>query len=473
MATSTTGDRANDELKQAKHHGGYQCNFVNTPPDHLQTECSICLCVLREPCLVDCCGYSFCKSCIEPIKVEGKPCPLCVVEFGTCIPDKRLQRTLNDLTVYCTNNEGGCEWVGRLSELTQHLNLELSEGHGRLSGCQFASIGCTHCGESMQRQDVKDHENDRCPRRPCTCEYCNVYKSTYEDVTSKHWPMCLCRPVACPNNCGVSPKFELLSSHLKECPLEEIDCTFHFAGCNEKLPRKDMPDHTTQSLVIHMSLLATNHQLEVKKLNDRISELEELYERSRTEVSELQEVNEMLLKQLEQNREKIREVQVEYRAIHNHVGLVPFTLTMHEFEEKRKKNISWYSPPFYSHPCGYKMCLRIMANGRSKGEKSHVSVDLYMMKGEYDEYLKWPFRGDIVILLLSQTNDEKHLTKILPMDDRATDIIAGRVITGERCPNGRGFTQFIHHRDLQPNFLKNNCLQLCVKEVILFSQTTT
>ena len=44
---------------------GYACDFVDTIPKELQTECSICLHVLRDPHMVDCCGYRFCKSCIE------------------------------------------------------------------------------------------------------------------------------------------------------------------------------------------------------------------------------------------------------------------------------------------------------------------------------------------------------------------------------------------------------------------------
>ena len=43
----------------------------------------------------------------------------------------------------------------------------------------------------------------------------------------------------------------------------------------------------------------------------------------------------------------------------------------------------WQSPPFYTHVGGYKMCLVVDANGRDSGKGTHVSISLYMMKGEF------------------------------------------------------------------------------------------
>ena len=61
------------------------------------------------------------------------------------------------------------------------------------------------------------------------------------------------------------------------------------------------------------------------------------------------------------------------------------------FEEFRKDSDTWYSPHFYTHHCGYKMCLSIDANGIGCGEGTHLSVFMYLMRGEFDDQLKWPF----------------------------------------------------------------------------------
>ena len=492
MATNVcTNQRDADQKTQRKRHqlrGGFECIFVKDPPEHLQTECSVCLCVLREPYLLDCCGYSFCKSCIEPIKSDKKPCPLCAVHFTTCIPDKRLQRTLNDFQVYCSHKEEGCEWAGQLANLAQHLNVNPLHEAERLSGCQLTSLDCKHCGECFQRRELVYHETSVCSQRPYSCEYCRDFKSAFEDVTSNHLSVCPDRPVSCSNGCGSSPLLKLLQDHLKECPLEVIECAFSYAGCSEKLPRKDMPEHITQSLAIHMSLQATSHRQEVVKLNQRISELEERYEQSRAEVAELRIANQNLVAEVGREaqdqrlkghlstlRGEIRRAQAETKqeiakerksdlaALQSHVGLVPFNVTMTGFELKKRSNYEWYSPPFYTHPHGYKMCLRVDANGNGDRKGSHVSVFVHMMKGEYDDSLKWPFLGDITIQLLNQIgNNEGHKIKIVPITD-AMDF-SKRVLEGERG-GGMGYDTFIPHTDLTPLYLKDDCLMFYIKKV--------
>ena len=34
----------------------------------------------------------------------------------------------------------------------------------------------------------------------------------------------------------------------------------------------------------------------------------------------------------------------------------------------------WNSPPFYTHPHGYKLCIEVDANGCSEGEGTHISI---------------------------------------------------------------------------------------------------
>ena len=417
--------------------------------------------------------------------------------------------------MYCSHKEEGCEWAGQLANLAQHLNVNPLHEAERLSGCQLTSLDCKHCGECFQRRELVYHETIVCSQRPYSCEYCHDFKSTFEDVTSNHLSVCLNRPVPCSNGCGSSPLLKFLEDHLKECPLEVIECAFSYAGCSEKLPRKDMPEHITQSLAIHMSLQATSHRQEVVKLNQRISALEERYELlqdqyedSRVEMAELRIANQNLVAEVGQDIKKAQdqrlkghlstlrgeikraqtetkqeitrgvktdmvvlyslageikkaqeiteEVKSDMAALHSHVGLVPFNVTMTDFKMKKFWNSPWYSPPFYTHPRGYKMCLNVYANGNGDGEGSHVSVFLYMMKGEYDDSLKWPFLGDITIQLLNVVG----IIHITSYD------YGKRVLEGERSATGMlGFPEFTNHRDLTPRYLKDDCLEFCIKEV--------
>ena len=59
------------------------------------------------------------------------------------------------------------------------------------------------------------------------------------------------------------------------------------------------------------------------------------------------------------------------------------------------------------------MCLRIDANGWGIGRGTHVSVSVFMMKGEFDSHLQWPFKGEVTVQLVNQREggenyDRKH-----------------------------------------------------------------
>ena len=54
------------------------------------------------------------------------------------------------------------------------------------------------------------------------------------------------------------------------------------------------------------------------------------------------------------------------------------------------------------------MCISVDANGCCSDVGTHVSVSVYLMRGEHDSRLVWPFRGDITIQLVNHNNDQDH-----------------------------------------------------------------
>ena len=100
-------------LPRLEERGGYDCDFVNPPPDSLQTECPICLHLLKEPCVISCpCGQKICRECIEQIKKQNKPCPLCNKRDFTFMKDYGYERMMNGFDVRCSKKEEGCDWKG-------------------------------------------------------------------------------------------------------------------------------------------------------------------------------------------------------------------------------------------------------------------------------------------------------------------------------------------------------------------------
>ena len=57
--------------------------------------------------------------------------------------------------------------------------------------------------------------------------------------------------------------------------------------------------------------------------------------------------------------------------------LVPLYVTLPDLEQMKNSGEPWYGPSFYTHPQGYKMCLRVDANGNGDGENTRVCVCLH------------------------------------------------------------------------------------------------
>ena len=224
-----------------------------------------------DPFQVTCCGNSFCKSCVQDDK---KSCPTCnEADFGV-FPDKRLRRSLYAFAVRCIHQKKGCQWTGELGELDEHLNLD-PKRRKQLVGCAFAGVAWS-CYEYFQRRHVHAHQSEACPQRPFSCDYCEDYRSVYEDVVNNHWPVCKCYPVLCPNECGVSPECQNVETDVNTvCPLTVVNCNFHYAGCEVQLVRKEVPMHLAESLLSHVSLLALHNQQLTKLTMQQKESLEE------------------------------------------------------------------------------------------------------------------------------------------------------------------------------------------------------
>ena len=280
MASSSVPARGVVDGRQQPQtdRGGYDCEFVTPQPDVVQTECPICLMIPREPCVISCpCGREFCRECIERIKKDNKPCPLCNLTDFTFLRHHGSERYLKAQEVWCSykKEKGGCEWRGKLGEYEQYLNRNPSP-ENQLTGCQFVEVECEHgCGEWFQRRHISAHQKGVCPKRPYSCEYCCEYESTFEDVTKNHHHQCNKFPVTCPNKCREAPfEQQKVENHVKvECPLTEVNCPLHYAGCEVRLPRKDMAEHMRDT-VTHLTLLATVTQTLLKENQELKQQLE-------------------------------------------------------------------------------------------------------------------------------------------------------------------------------------------------------
>ena len=135
----------------------------------------------------------------------------------------------------------------------------------------------------------------------------------------------------------------------------------------------------------------------------------------------------------------------------SHVFDPPPNFIMTNFSHHKDSGKRWYSLPFYSHIGGYKMCLAVGANGWGDGTGTHVSAANHLMRGEYDDDLLWPFRGEITFQLINRRADEGHVEYTSHFVDSSSNSATCRVMEGERARGGKGTSKFIPHSALQCN----------------------
>ena len=152
-----------------------------------------------------------------------------------------------------------------------------------------------------------------------------------------------------------------------------------------------------------------------------------------------------------------------------HPPVPPTTMVMRGFISWKMRDCSWFSPSFYSHIGGYKMCLGVNANGGLNGTDTHVAVGVHLMRGEYDNDLTWPFRAHVAIQLVNHKTDEGNVNYTSCFIDSTPEDVSCRVTEGERAPHGWGLVQFISHYDLgfgrNTEFLNNDTLEFRVISV--------
>ena len=438
--------------------------------------------------------------------------------------------------VECPNREQGCQWSGTQGDIGRHLNYDSFEGE--FEECQFVSVACPHdCNYELQRREIDSHKADDCPNRPFTCRYCS-HKATYNEVINEHWASeCEKYPLPCPRKCGEEGiKRQDLEKHFRVCPMQVIDCEFSHVGCEVGCQRQHMRRHMDEDVTPHLSLVSKvveeqqqtirehqktfeavfkEHQnaarrqatemgarigeqgMEIEELNAKIGELNDKIEEHCSEMkqrdaewcSRVAEQDARINEQgsfIAEQQCTIKQQQNEIEALIlvlsqalpkpiKPVFIPPPDFVMANFEEHKTSEELWSSCPFYSHIGGYKMCLRVHANGSGTARGTHVSVAVELMEGEHDDHLKWPFCRDITWQLLNQRRKMGHLQKTVNFCDtvgpRGVASSPGRL---EIARLVRGYSKFISHAELvtgsqDKEYLKNNCLKFRISKVVVNS----
>ena len=317
------------------------------------------------------------------------------------------KRDILSLAILCDNSLKGCEWVGELRSLDGHL-----------ASCGLALQPCPNrCKKAgkvveLLRKDLEKHLREVCPRRQYSCPHCQEV-GEYQERTTTHLEECPMMAVPCPKRRCIRliPRCDL-SKHRLECPYEKVICKYRTIGCRKKVLRKDLNQHE-KNIKQHLQVaIDTIHQ------------------------------QQSILAQLRAKR-------------------APITYKFTHYAHHKAANDTFYSPAFYTSHGGYRMCISVDVNGSREVKGAYISVYTYLMKGENDNLLPWPFTGKIIIELLNQLDDNNHHSKSITF---LPDRQYRQQVNDQRLTSDWGIPCYISHSDLGHNpakncqYLKDDCL---------------
>jgi len=190
-------------------------------------------------------------------------CNICPVDRKHRLDPKTFKKDfetdnfIKNHVAICTNLINGCDWRGKVSQYSEHLQkcpktlinctnggcntkyfLEDEIEHKK--NCEFMLFGCDFCNNNFMRNELVDHTNN-CDEAPVQCaNKCGVTIS--RKLYSKHLQeYCINTIIKCPfPGCEVVEKKQYINTeHVNNCEYRKIKCRY----CNNEIRFCDETQH--------------------------------------------------------------------------------------------------------------------------------------------------------------------------------------------------------------------------------------
>ena len=249
----------------------------------------------------------------------------------------------------------------------------------------------------MLRKNLDFHLRNECPKRQYICQHC-----------------------------GEAGCYDERDTHLQVCPMVEFQCT----KCKQLIIRRDCQEHH----------LTCSHELALCKY----------YKIGRKE----KQLRKDIKKHEEDAQFHLAIAMEKVLALTSQLMKNSVTFSVTNYKQTKELQQELEGPHFFTSKSGYKFLVCVHPSGNGAGTATHVSVFAYLMKGDNDDSLTWPFT---TIELLNQLEDKNHHKKSVTFQN--DDEASKRVMHGEKALMGYGSAQFISHShlDYQPD---KNCQYL-------------
>ena len=338
--------------------GGYRSDILTenlSERENRMLKCLRCKGIMKYAS-INTTGESFCFNCMRGDESIG--------------PNANIHNTILSLKCACPLIKRGCEWLGRLESVENHLT---TCGHVYES-CQLL------CGVVTTRDEMGSHVREECSKREEACLHCSGVHKVCEMVD--HVKVCERVEVLCELGCGTRVRRESILFHLSsECSEESVVCPYEKYRCGVVgLKRRELKQHLEENRCLHTELKLTDLEEtfinSMKKFENKIESLE----------------NEMKMKD--------REIEILIDVQARHKSLMKWTIN--EFVMKFKPEI-YYSSSGLNVIAGYEFILV------HSSDTHNFVISFCPGSGTNYDSLEWPFKAIFITRLVCHRNIKNSL----------------------------------------------------------------
>jgi hypothetical protein len=242
----------------------------------------------------------------------------------------------------------------------------------------------------------------------------------------------------------------------------ETDCAVTKTPHSTALESSRLPLHTSQTRNMSRSFKALSTQVSTGRGTDAaaVSIMRQEMESHQTQLFKISENLQTVQQSLTQHAVVIDEVRLRQDVLDVKTTNGVFIWKIPDIRRRYRdaldgRTISLYSPPFYTSPHGYCMCVRTYLNGDGIGKGTHMSVFFVLMRSEHDSLLCYPFKQSVRFTLINQGNPSASITEAF-----IPDLTSPSFQRPEKDMNvASGFPKFARQSVLHDdNFTKGNTI---------------
>ena len=147
----------------------------------------------------------------------------------------------------------------------------------------------------------------------------------------------------------------------------------------------------------------------------------------------------------------------------------PFYFSLFNVDHYQSNDLIYCSEPFYSHPGGYKMMITVCPNGFGDTKHMYMGVYANILRGEFDDQLRWPFDGSVTVQAYNRTTEQWSNKHIIVMNKAECGL---KYVS--RCMDllrhgSWGFANFLHLSNLNDFVKAVNTVRFRVTDVGSFN----